>query len=266
MSRLFPPSTVQTNSHRLRNEICRLATPRQMAEVSSHLRNFAVAEVIGFIALLDGHPKIIGQPAVQKAPAAFQQTEGTAANPLAHAIPSGMLLNGDNLVNLYHSAGAQDALQRVFGMGVMAPEDWENEAAFSHQPRQNNVVDAIAERHQYGGGLVDAFKACGEAAVTKGVWNGSGKRRHDLCSLTKFIAEIYGNTWVPRARKAYTAARSHFATQLIHARNSNLQRLNLLEQRCAILEAQIGVFERETSISPEAARNVWKFVAAESWN
>jgi hypothetical protein len=63
MARLFPPSDIQTHSQRLRNEICRLASPVQMAEVSSHLRNFAVAEVIGFIAMLDGHPKILARPA-----------------------------------------------------------------------------------------------------------------------------------------------------------------------------------------------------------
>ncbi len=57
----------------------RFTTPQQMAEVSSHLRNFAVAEVIGFIAMLDGHPEIVGEPTAQKAAAGFQQTKGTAA-------------------------------------------------------------------------------------------------------------------------------------------------------------------------------------------
>ena len=265
MSRLFPPSNIQANSQRLRNEICRLATPAQMAEVSSHLRNFAVAEVIGFIALLDGHPAIAGTVAVQKGPAAFQQTKGTTSNPLAHAVPSDMLLNGDSLVDLYHSAEARNALERVFGMGVMAPDDWESQLLFQQTPRQNNIVDAIAERHHYGGGLVEAFKQCGESAVSKGRWDGTGKRRHDFASLTNFIAEIYQGTWVPRARAAYTGARSHFSAQIVLARNSSAQRLKLLEQRLEILEAQIGVFERETSISPEAARNVWKFTAAETW-
>src|SRR5207245_11534551 len=105
----------------------------KMSEVSSHLRNFTVAEVIGFIALLDGHPKIIVQPTVKKAPAGFQQRQGTPENPMTHAIPSDMLLNGDSLISLYNSADARDALQRVFGMGVMAPDDWENQAAFKHQ-------------------------------------------------------------------------------------------------------------------------------------
>jgi len=236
-----------------------------MAEVSSHLRNFAVAETIGFIGMLDGHPRIIGQPTVQKGPARFQQAHGKTENPLAHAIPSDMLLNGDSLIGFYRSAEARTALERVFGMGVMAPEDWEKQTNFSFQPKQQNIVDTITERHQYGAGLVEAFKACGEAAVRRGIWDGCGKRRHDLNSLSKYVADIYRSTWVPGARSAYTRARSHFATQLVLARNADPQRLKTLEQRLDILEVQITVFERETTISPEAAQNVWKFAAAETW-
>jgi hypothetical protein len=265
MARLFPPSDIQAYSQRLRNEICRLATPLQMAEVSSHLRNFAVAEVIGFIAMLDGHPRIIGQPMLEKAGAGFQQAKGTIPNPLAHAVPSNMLLNGDNLVAFYRTTEARNALQRVFGMGVMAPDDWEKQAAFHHPPRENNIVDTIAERHHYGGGLVEAFEACGEAAVTKSIWDGSGKRQHDLGSLAKFVGAIYESTWVPRARAAYVSARLHLANQINKVRSSR-GRLNVLEQRRDILEAQILILERETTISPEAARNVWKFAAAETWS
>lgn len=266
MARSFPSSTIQGHSQRLRNEICRLATPLQMAEVSSHLRNFAVAEAAGFIALLDGHPAILGKPAVAKARAAFQQTQGTTANPLAHAIPSDMLLNGGSLAGFYHSEAARNALERVFGMGVMAPQDWEDQGTFPSQPRQNNIVDAIAERHHYGGGLVDAFKTCGEAAVANGVWDGSGKRRHDFSSLAPFIASIYENTWVPKAGAAYRAARAHLARQIAGAGDSDPARRKVLEQRRDILDAQIAVFERERRISMEAARNVWKFAAGEVWN
>ncbi len=264
MSRFFPPSSVQGASERLRNEICCLLTPLQMAEVSSHLRNFAVAEVIGFIAMLDGHSGIIGPPEIEKVRAGFQQAKGTVANPFAHAIPSGMLLNGDSLISFYHSAEARRELERVFGMGVMAPENWGDRAAFPHQPRQLNVVDTIAERHLYGGGLVEAFKECGEAAVNQGVWDGSGKRRHTLDSLTAFIGGIYRGIWVPRAEIAYLAARSHFARQLSLA-HSSAERRRLLEQRRDILEAQFRILEWETNSSPEAARNVWKFTASEPW-
>lgn len=265
MSRLFPPSNTQLQSQRLRNEICRLASPIQMAEVSSHLRNFAVAEVIGFIALLDGHPRIAASPSVQKGPAAFQQTRGTTPNPLAHAVPSNLLLNGDSLVRFYRSEDGRIALERVFGMGVMAPDNWESNIAFQQAPRQNNVVDTIVERHHYGDGLVEAFKACGELAVSKGTWDASGKRKHDFGSLSKFISDIYGSTWVPRARATYLAGRSHFANQIASARRSNPSRVGIFEQRRGILEAQLGVLEKEVSISPEAAKNVWKFTAKESW-
>ncbi len=177
-----------------------------------------------------------------------------------------MLLNGDSLVALYHSAEARDALQRVFGMGVMAPQDWEDQPAFLHRPRENNVVDAIAERHRYGDGLVKAFEACGEAAVERGAWDGSGERKHDLASLTTFIGAIYESTWVPRARAAYFAARSYFANQLNVARSANSARLSVIEHRRDILEAQVRILENETAISPEAARNVWRFAATETWN
>ena len=265
MSRLFPPSSVQVHSQRLRNEICRLKTPLEMAKASSHLRDFAVAEVIGYIAMLDGHPKIVSRPLVDTARAAFQQAKGSTANPLAHAIPSDLLLNGDSLVNLYRSAGARNALQRAFGMGVMAPDDWEAQNAFQHAPRQNNVVDSVAERHRFGAGLVEAFKAAGEAAVAKGRWDGSGKRRHNLASLTTFIGEIYRNTWVPRAGSAYAAACSHFAAQIAIARNSDPSRMKLVQYRSEILDAQTRVFKIESNADPEAAKSVWKFAATETW-
>jgi hypothetical protein len=236
-----------------------------MANVSSHLRNFAVAEVIGFVAMLDGHPGVTGKPTVQQARAQFQQAHGTIANPFTHAIPSDMLLNGDSIVSLYRSADARNELERVFGMGVMAPEEWEGQEEFTHEPRQNNIVDSVAERHRYGGGLVEAFRSCGEAAVIKGEWNGTGKRRHDLNSLTMFIADIYESVWIPLARSAYSAARSYFGLQLDLAPSGNHQRREVLEQRIAIIDAQIHTLERETRISPEAARNVWKFTAAEAW-
>jgi hypothetical protein len=234
-----------------------------MAEVSSHLRNFAVGEVIGFIAMLDGHPKIVGPANVQVAGAAVQQVRGTRLNPLAHAIPSDLLLNGDRLIEFYRSPSAQRQLQRTFAMGVMAPDKWESRE-FPHAPRQNNIVDAVAERHRYGGGLVEAFCATAGAAIARGVWDGSGRRRHDFGSLERLIGEIYKDTWVPLARMAYTKARSHFALQLTLS-HQDMQRMKVLEERIQVLDAQIGVFERETTVSSEVARNVWKFASEETW-
>lgn len=111
--------------------------------------------------MLDGHPRIIGQPNVHKGPARYQQAHGKTGNPLAHAIPSDMRLNGLSLVQFYQAPETRTALEQVFGMGVMAPKDWEVQATFPYQPRQNNVVDAITENHQYGTGLADAFERAG---------------------------------------------------------------------------------------------------------
>ena len=265
MPRSFPPADVQAHSHRLRNEICRLATPVERAQVASHLRNFAVAEVIGFIAILDGHPRIVQRPTLQKAAAAFQQTKGARANPMTHAIPSNLLLNGDHLIRHFHSVEARKALERVFGMGTMAPADWETSGAFEQAPRENNVVDNLTERHRFNDGLVGAFEECGKAAVARGLWDGSGKRRHNLAALTQFIQNIYDSTWVPRARAAYNVARLHLATQLRETDPSMSARTKLLEHRRTILDAQSRVLEREVAISPEAARNVWKFTSGETW-
>ena len=263
--RQFPSSNLQAHSHHLRNEICRLPSPQKMASVSSHLRNFAVAEVVGYIARLDGHPGILNPPTVNTTAAAFQQAHGKVENPFAHVIPSNMLLNGDSLLGFYQSAVARREIQRVFGMGVMAPEDWEEQAEFTHSPRENNVVDSITERHRSGGGLVDAFQLSGEAAVSNCDWNGSGKPKHDLGSLTAFISDIYLSIWVPQAKLAYATARSHLDSQLKQARQSNSKRLPVLEYRLEILQTQIEVFENEKSIWTQAALNVWKFTAGERW-
>ncbi len=245
----------------------RFTTPQQMAEVSSHLRNFAVAEVIGFIAMLDGHPEIVGEPTAQKAAAGFQQTKGTAANPLAHAVPyKATRLSPFN--SIFETT--------LFSRGRCRKAGWSSQSCGAITPIPNTRwrasrasaewLDAIAERHRYGDGLVKAFEACGEAAVERGAWDGSGERKHDLASLTTFIGAIYESTWVPRARAAYFAARSYFANQLNVARSANSARLSVIEHRRDILEAQVRILENETAISPEAARNVWRFAATETWN
>ncbi len=266
MPRFLAPTNIQDNSSQLRNRLCPLRDPVEMAEVSSHLRDYAVAEVIGFVAMLDGHPGISRSSKVETGRAYFQQARGTKANPFTHAIPSDLLLNGERLIKFYRSIEARTQLERAFGMGVMAPEDWESSHAFPHHPRQSNVVDSVLERHRYGGGLVAAFRSCGEAAVSKGVWDGMGKRRHDLDSLVRFIADIYESTWVPLAGSAYAAALDHFSRQLGTPTNKNPERRKTLEQRLVILRAQIRVFERETKASAEVAKSIWKFAAKESWS
>jgi hypothetical protein len=257
---------VQANSQKLRNQLCRLDSPIAMAKASSHMRNFAVAELVGYIAFLDGHPNIVGRPVVRTGPAQFQQARGTVDNPFAHVVPCAMLLNGDKLVDFYQSLQARQQLERAFGMGVMAPDDWAKQGTFKDgNPIQHNIVDSATEGHHRDRGLVAAFGQCGEAAVNRSVWDASGNRVHNLGSLGSFIDDIYGRIWIPAARSAYTAALSHYGAQLSVARNTNPQRLKILELRRNISEAQYEAFEQDKHIAPEAALNIWKSTVAEKW-
>ena len=152
------------------------------------------------------------------------------------------------LVSLYKTLQARTALRDEF----------------SHQPRQNKLSRTFG-MGVLAPGLVAAFQACGEAAVRNGKWDGSGKRRHSLGSLTNSIQEIYASIWVPAARAAYDSARSHFALQLMVGRNGDTQRLKILEMRREIADVQMETFEQDLRTSPEAARNVWMSTSAEAW-
>jgi hypothetical protein len=167
-------------------------------------------------------------------------------------------------VDLYQSPQARTALERVFGMGVMAPGDWATQTTFPYQPRQNNVVDAIAERHQCGAGLVDAFKVCGRCGTKECV----GRLRQAAARLG-FVDEIHRRD-LPKHLGSSGQIGKHRGTFALRGavtltRNSGPQHLKTLEQRREIVEVQIKLFERETSISPEAAKNVWKFALTETW-
>jgi hypothetical protein len=177
-----------------------------------------------------------------------------------------MLLNGETLVSFYQSLQARRQLERAFGMGVMAPDDWAKKGTFKDgSPIQHNIVDSATEGHHRDRGLVEAFRLCGEAAVTRSLWDGRGNRLHNLGSLQSFIGDIYGSIWIPAARSAYTAALSHYGTQLLLARNSDAQRLKVLELRRDLSETQYEAFEQDKRIAPEAALNVWKSTVAEKW-
>jgi hypothetical protein len=265
MWRSFPTQRIQALSHSLRNNLCPFRNLEEMARVSSHLRNFAVGEVIGFIGILDGHPDIGSAPSVAKGPAAFQQARGTHQNPLTHVAPSNLLLDGENLLEFFKSAEARTALERVFGMGVMAPDDWEDQGNFPVGPRQNNVVDNNTERYKYGGGLVAAFTVCAEEAVKRGRWDQSGMRRYDLPALSKFIEEVYAGVWVPKAKSAYRAAETHFMDQLVNGAQNDPALATRVQQRLKILKAQMGILDKEESASTEVANNVWKFTGNEMW-
>ena len=97
MKREFPSQAVQRQSSVLHNQICRLSTPKEMAAVSAHLRNYVVAETVAIIGSLDSHPKIIGPPCVFGSPATHQQARGTRPNPFTHVAPSGLrIANTEN--------------------------------------------------------------------------------------------------------------------------------------------------------------------------
>jgi len=87
-------------------------------------------------------------------------------------VPCNLLLDGDTLLRYYRTQQATDYVRRVFGMGVMAPDDWEDMETFTFDPRQQNIVDNIAERFQLGDGLVDSFVSCVEEAVNKDAGTG----------------------------------------------------------------------------------------------
>lgn len=110
MKRIFPTEIEQRNSHKLRNLVCRLSSHKDMASVSSHLRNYNVAELIGLVGILDSHPKIKGVPLISANPAKYQQTKGTVSNPFTHAMPCHLLLNKEDMKNFFDSAKAKTVI------------------------------------------------------------------------------------------------------------------------------------------------------------
>lgn len=264
--RQFPSAKTQYQSQRLRNELCRLSSPTEMARVSAHLRNYAVAETIGLVGTLDSHPKLAGVPTFAKGPAAFQQTTGTPANPFTHVQPSNLLVGSRSLSDLFGSTKAQDFVARIFGMGVLAPADWSDGKAFAIEPRELNIVDNITERYGKPSGLVGAFVATVQAAAKRGTWNGSGVRQHNLSSLTDYIYEHYKTAWRPNAFEAYYGALGHLSGQLKAAQSSGDEgKVAKVKQRIEILDAQIRVFGSDTPNLREATQSVMTATADENW-
>ena len=235
MKRILPPTTVQANSHQLRNVLCRLETPERQARVSSHLRNVAVCEALALIGFLDGHPRIKGRPAVVRGPAAFQQQGGTHDNPFCHVAPANMLLDGANLTTYFGTPRNQALVARIFGMGVNAPDNWAELNTFAEVPAQQNRADNISERYTSSFGLVAAFEAAAVSAARDGAWDGSAKRRRDRGALVDFVRRHYEGTWKGAALAAYDHAQQYLQARIIAAGGPGPQRL---QQRLAIVAAQ----------------------------
>lgn len=266
MNRIFPPVTIQANSHSLRNNLCRLGTPKLQAEVSSHLRNFAVAEVIALIGILDSHPKIKGPPTIVRAGASFQQCSGTRDNPFCHVAPSSLLLNGTLMSSFFRSSRAQSAIARIYGMGVMAPDDWAELNAFDGVPAEQNRADNVSERYSTSSGLVAAFERTAANAARQGKWDASGTRRHNRSSLEDFVHLHYYRTWKPGAIEAYHASLTHLSGQLAAAIESgNAARTARLRQRIEVVHSQRAVLIEELISTSEATNNMLTATALESW-
>lgn len=267
MARIFPSITVQTNSHSLRNALCSLQSPAEMGAVSSHLRNFAVAETIGLIGLLDSHPEIKGVPAIRRVAAVYQQTGGTRPNPFTHVAPCGLTLNQDDLTAFFKTAKARSTIERIFGMGVMAPDNWAELGGFGTNPSQLNIADNIAEGFAKASGLVAAFETTAAAALSRGKWDGSGRHQHNTSSLTDFIAQHYRDSWKPAALAAYQSATGHLRAALSAAeRTGGAEREGKIKRRIELIETQIDVLNQQTVNFSEATRNVVAATAEEQWS
>ncbi|MEO6531944.1 MAG: hypothetical protein ABIO06_00050 [Pseudolysinimonas sp.] len=262
----FASISDQTSVHYLANVLCRKPTPSLMAATSSHLRNFAVAEVIGLIGTLDSHPTLKKHPVFSRGKAAFQQGQGTTENHFSHVAPSNLLLNGKPLTTFFGTARAESMVRRVLGMGVMAPDDWAELKAYELEPRQQNITDNIAERFAHNDGLVGAFESTAQAAADSGRWDCSGTPIHNSSSLVDFVVTHYQKTWVPHARAAYEFTLTRLGAQFTEARKAGHdERVAKYQVRIGLVESQLAVLTTETLNAAGAVRNVLAATVAETW-
>ena len=262
----FASVSDQTSVHYLANVLCRKPTPGMMSATSSHLRNFAVAEVIGLVGTLDSHPSLKKCPIFSRGKAAFQQGQGTTKNHFSHVAPSNLLLDGKLLTMYFGTIRAESMVRRVLGMGVMAPDDWADLQSFELEPRQQNITDNIAERFAHNDGLVCAFESTAQAAAHSGRWDGSGKPNHNPSSLVDFVITHYKNTWTPQATAAYESALTRLGAQLTDAqREGHDERAARYRVRIECVEAQLAVLQTETLNAAGAVRNVLAATIGETW-
>jgi hypothetical protein len=238
-----------------------------MAEVSAHLRNYAVAETVGVLGILDSHPAIHGVPPLFKEPAHHQQAQGTRQNPLTHVVPSHLrVADRQSPAEFFNTDKAKRFVQRIFGMGVMAPADWMDLPAYTRPPGQLNVVDSLNENHRGSLGLVEAFVATARAAADAGVWDGSGRHQHNVSSLGDFICEFYEHEWRPRAQLAYSTSRGTLTARHEQARNAHDDdAAQKVSHRIELLDVQIRVFEKNTPNLTEVVRGVMAATDEETW-
>lgn len=265
-NRSFPSATIQSNSHLLRNNICRLESPKIMAEVSGYLRNVAVGEILGLIGVLDSHPKIKGTPTIHRGAAAFQQCAGMRDNHFSHVAPSNLMINGAKITTLFTSRTGKAVVERIFGMGVMAPDNWAELNTYSIMPAEQNRADSLSERYSTGFGLVAALESTAALAAHDGKWDGTGKHQHNRTSLDDYVRHFYYKGWKPAATQAYEKALTHLSGQLAASDDSpNEDRSARLRQRIEIVDTQLALLESDSINLSETTRNILIATEAETW-
>jgi hypothetical protein len=265
-SRQLDSSQVQKSVRHLNNFLCRHRTPTELAQVSSHRRNYSVAEMIAVLGQLDSHPTIKSRPTVARDAAAFQQMKGSTDNHFSHVAPCNILLNGRMLTTFFSTPKAQQMIRRIFGGGLLAPDNWNELGTFSQQPAEQNRTDCIVEKFKTSHGLVAAFESTLQAAAASGKWQGSGKHQHNRTSLIDFVEQFQRHVWRPAAEEAYETALTDLKGQLVAAKSSSAEsRAKLLAQRIEIVEVQLLALVQNPINPSNATYNVLQDTAGEVW-
>lgn len=248
------------------NAICPMSDPQRMAATSSHLRNFVVGEAIAMLGVLDSHPLIRKRPAIEKSKAIFQQARGTRMNPFAHVAPCTLLIDSKPMTNYFSTTSAKIAVERIFGMGLKAPDNWKELESFPISPQEHNIADNIAERFSSNDGLAAAFETTANQAVSKGRWDGSGKARLNSSALVDYVETHYQGFWRPLATRAYELALGHLEGQLTATRaEGNDEESAIVDARISVIQTQLDVLKTDTFNAGEVVRNVLAATEKELW-
>lgn len=262
MSRLISGASLQSVGS-LRNTICPLQTAEQVAKVSAHLRNCTVAENIGYVASVDGHPRLSGTPILRLSGAVHQSGRGTSKNHFAHVLPAHTWLNDQSLVFYYQSSRALKALERMFGRGVMAVWDWTAE----NFPVgvQLNSADFILEGHHSQDGLKAGLYSTLLEVIKSGRWSASGLHNNDLNRIQSIIAEGLFSVWMPKAEETYRKSILSVEGRAVAEKNpKKKQKLAEVEKMMRLqLEEHRRVDVRK--IAQGATQNIAVFTADERW-
>jgi hypothetical protein len=243
-----------------------------MASVSSHLRNYNSARLIGFLGILDSHPEIKGMPLVSTSPAKYQQTQGTTLNPFTHVTPCHLLLNKKDIKDFFNSTKAKSVIDTIFSMGVMAPNNWRDLDGFklneteNMKPSQVNIVDNLNEKYHHNDGLVNALVVTTSKAVKYGSWEASGVHQHNSSSLEDFIYQHYYYYWKPYALGAYAITSNNLQEKQQQAKKSNSQdQTDIIQQRIDIIDEQRKVLQEGTVNIKEIVRTLISDTVDEKW-